>query len=126
MTTQIHDSTTCTTGVDGAKCEICRWAVEAARNPAPDPYSLFEPSEGSQGQETANSAVPAVIDTPDFEHEWNAAPRSMRNHVERETAEKWLMRGVWLGIQYERERGLVAMNSDLREMQRMARERVTK
>lgn len=34
------------------------------------------------------------------------------------------MHGVWMGIQYERERGLLAMNGDLREMQRLARERI--
>lgn len=63
---------------------------------------------------------------PDFNHEWNAAPRAHTRYTEKSEAEWWLMRGVWLGIQYERERGLVTMGQDLREMQRIARERITK
>lgn len=59
MTTQTHDSDTCTAGVDGEQCEICRWAVGSSRNPAPDPYSLFGASERSDGQEIANSTVSA-------------------------------------------------------------------
>lgn len=65
-----------------------------------------------------------TVSAPDFEREWRHAPTAHVRYTEKSEAEWWLMRGVWLGIQYERERGLVAMNGDLKEMQRMARERV--
>lgn len=31
MTTQIHDSTTCTAGVDGQRCEMCQFAQNASQ-----------------------------------------------------------------------------------------------
>lgn len=81
---------------EGCECELCRWA-------------------------NSTTAIPAA---PDFDREWREAPESRRRYTERSEAEWWLMRGLWLGIQYERERGLLAVNGDLREMQRMARERI--
>lgn len=78
MTTQTHDSTTCTAGVDGQKCEICLWAAGSIQNPQPDPYSLFRASEASSGQEIANQPVLAVVDTPDFEQEWAEAPAHLK------------------------------------------------
>lgn len=79
-------------------------------------------SDQSTEQESASDGL--AIPTPDFEQEWRHAPTAHVRYTEKSEAEWWLMRGVWLGIQYERERGLVAMGQDLREMQRMARERV--
>ena len=83
---------------DGCECGMCRWA-----------------------NSTVNTAA---VSAPDFDREWDAAPSTHTRYTERTEAEWWLMRGVWLGIQYERERGLVVMNGDLKEMQRMARGRV--
>lgn len=65
------------------------------------------------------------IPAPDFEHEWATSSPNRTRHTEEAEAKHWFQRGLWLGIQYERERGLVAMDGDLREMQRMARERIT-
>lgn len=79
-----------------------------------------EPKDALQVKYGAGIAISA----PDFEREWREAPESHRRYTEKSEAEWWLMRGLWLGIQYERERGLMAMNSDLKEMQRLARERV--
>ena len=132
-TTQAHDSTTCTAGFNGQPCVMCHFAREFEKS------STESPSEASGAENqpagflesgpenvpetilTQTSPIPA---TPDFEHEWLQAPETHKRYTERNDAEWWLMRGVWLGIQYERERGLVAMNGDLKEMQRLARERI--
>lgn len=132
MTTQIHDSTTCTLGPSGQPCWMCRFAAESPGNGSKLPYKASgpenqpagflapEPENPPQGESEPGMTIPA----PDFEREWAQAPTTHKRYTERDEAEWWLMRGVWLGIQYERERGLVAMNRDLREMQRMARERI--
>lgn len=74
-----------------------------------------EPENVSEGNSTQSSPIPAA---PDFDREWREAPEGHKRYTERSEAEWWLMRGVWLGIQYERERGLVALSGDLKEMQR--------
>lgn len=82
---------------EGCECEMCLWA-----------------------NKSASTNIPA----PSFEQEWAQAPANRKRYTEQSEAQWWLMRGLWLGIQYERERGLLAMNGDLKEMQRMARERI--
>lgn len=176
MSSEIHDSSTCTAGLNGAPCEMCRFAREFEKSSAKsssespglenrgieqgvsEPENALQVKYGSgmticrdcqgsgQGwglagicpychgdgkietyearQRRLEESLSTTIPAPDFDREWREAPRSMKDYVEREVAEKWLMRGIWLGIQYERERGLVALNGDLKEMQRMARERI--
>lgn len=43
------------------------------------------------------STSSAAISAPDFEHEWNEAPRAMRNYVEQSIAEYWYLRGQLAG-----------------------------
>lgn len=132
MTTPIHDSTTCTAGFRGQSCLMCHFAREFEKSRAKPPSDALGPENeqdeflesGGKNVSDSPQAQNRGILEPDFDHEWNAAPRIHTRYTEKAEAEWWLMRGVWLGIQYERERGLVAMNGDLREMQRMARERV--
>lgn len=81
---------------EGCECGFCRWA---------------------------NSTT--AISSPDFDHTWDNASPSRTRYTERDEARYWFQRGVWAGIQYERERGLVAIGQDLREMQRLARVRVS-
>lgn len=121
MTTQIHDSTTCTAGANGGKCEMCQFA---SKSPS-EPFQGYpKPSEGEKIDSSLPSAPRIAMSAPDFDREWREAPESHKRYTERPEAEWWLMRGVWLGIQYERERGLLAINGDLREMRRLARERI--
>lgn len=84
---------------EGCECEMCRWANKS-------------------------SSPPATSSALDFDHHWNSAPPQHTRYTEKDEAEHWFRRGLWVGIQYERERGLLAMNGDLREMQRLAREKV--
>lgn len=128
----IHDSTTCTAGFNGQPCEMCGFAREFEKSRAKSPsdtlglenqgvgFLVPEAENVSDSPQTQNRGILE----PDFEHEWNSAPSGHTRYTERAEAEWWLMRGVWLGIQYERERGLMALGQDLREMQRMARERM--
>lgn len=87
----------------------------------PTGFLALEPESGLERNSTQSSPIPAA---PDFDREWREAPEGHKRYTERSEAEWWLMRGVWLGIQYERERGLVALSGDLKEMQRIARERM--
>ena len=87
----------------------------------PAGFLASEPESGLERNSTQSSPIPAA---PDFDREWREAPESHKRYTERSEAEWWLMRGVWLGIQYERERGLLALSGDLKEMQRIARERI--
>lgn len=123
MTTQIHDSTTCTLGPSGQPCWMCRFA---AKSPAGAFQGYQEPSEGVKIAPTRPYAPETAISAPDFEHEWSTASPARRRYTEQAEAEHWFRRGLWAGIQYERERGLIAMNGDLREMQRIARERMAR
>lgn len=134
MTTQIHNSDHCTAGFNGQPCVMCHFArkFEKSRTKLPSDASGLENqgvgflvSEAENGSETILTQA-SPISAPDFDREWLTVPESHRRYTERAEAEWWLMRGVWLGIQYERERGLVALNGDLKEMQRMARERITR
>lgn len=122
MNTEIHDSTTCTAGKFAQPCEMCQFAQNARQTVS----GLFGVEQGEKIDSSPPSASEIAVSAPNFDHEWREAPRSMKDYVEREVAEKWLMRGVWLGIQYERERGLLAVNQNLKEMQRMAREKIEK
>lgn len=134
MTTQIHDSDTCRAGTDGASCEMCRFAREFEKSSAKSPSeaSSTENQGIEQGVSEPENALQVkygsgiAISAPDFEHEWSTAPAAHTRYTEKAEAEWWLTRGLWLGIQYERERGLLALNGDLREMQRIARERITR
>lgn len=132
MKTEIHDSTTCTAGIDGQPCEMCQFAQESTGNHSKLPSEALwdrnwqmkplalEAKNVSEGLLTQTTAIPA----PNFEREWKSAAKSHKRYTEKAEAKWWLMRGVWLGVQYERERGLLAMNGDLKEMQRIARERI--
>ena len=117
----IHDSNTCRAGTDGGPCEMCQFA---SKSPS-EPFQGYpKPSEGVKIDSSPSQTPGIAISAPDFEREWLHAPRTHTRHTEQSEAEWWFQRGLWLGIQYERERGLVAVNSDLKEMQRMARERM--
>ena len=108
-------------------CPCHKWSAKSPSESSTlenQPTGFPEP-EAENGSETILTQA-SPISAPDFDREWLTVPESHRRYTERAEAEWWLMRGVWLGIQYERERGLVAMNGDLREMQRMARERMGK
>lgn len=123
MTTQIHDSNTCRAGTDGGPCEMCQFASKSPSEPF---RGYRRPSEEVKIDSTPSQTPGIAISAPDFEQEWLHAPTAHTRYTEKSEAEWWLMRGLWLGIQYERKRGLLALNGDLREMQRIARERITK
>lgn len=64
----------------------------------------------------AGNGIPA----PTFEQEWESAPRAMIRYVERSIAEYWFLRGIRAG-----EAGaMVTMNDDLKEIRRVAGERL--
>lgn len=80
------------------------------------PVSSVEPDQQAK-QESASNGVIA----PTFTEEWELAPRTMTNYVESNIAEYWFLRGVRAG-----EAGaMVTMNQDLREIRRVAGERLT-
>lgn len=112
-------------GEYGAGMTLCRDCQGEGRN-CPYCHGLGRVETYEARQLRLKQSPSTAIPAPDFEQEWRHAPTAHVRYTEKSEAEWWLMRGVWLGIQYERERGLVAMNGDLREMQRMARERITK
>lgn len=103
--TEPHDSTTCTAGVDGQKCEMCQFAQESSRNPSKSPSEASSrenqragflglgPENASEPILTQSSPIPA----PTFTYEWEAAPRSMTNYVEQSVAEWWFIRGQRAG-----------------------------
>lgn len=122
MTTEIHDTHTC-------PCEMCVWARETAANKPESPSESPETPEGDAGflvPEAKN--VPTGLETPGmaisaptFTEEWESAPRAMIRYVEQSIAEYWFLRGVRAG-----ETGaVVTMNEDLREIRRVAGERLT-
>lgn len=122
MTTQIHDSTTCTAGVNGQQCDMCRFAQNARRTDS----GLFRAEQGQKIDSSPSSGsgidLPAPTPTPDFTREWETAPRWATRTTERESAEWWLLRGRRL----ERQALLAAQNQDLQEILRVARERITR
>lgn len=95
MTTIIHDSTTCELGLEGEKCEMCKWSDE---------------QECQRLNQTASTLVPL----PDFDSDWLLAPRSMRNYVERSVAEYWYLRGA----ASERVSLMATQNEDMRALLR--------
>lgn len=54
------------------------------------PVPSVEPGQSSEQE-------PASGDLATFTHEWEAAPRSMTNYVERSIAEYWFLRGIRAG-----------------------------
>lgn len=147
MTTQIHDSTTCTAGFRGQPCLMCHFAREFEKSraklpsdasgrenqgagfPVPEAKNVSEGEYGAgmtlcrdcQGEgrncpychglgrvetyearqlrlkQSPSTAIPA----PDFDHEWNSAPRSMKNYVEREIAQYFYLCGLRAGMRVE-------------------------
>lgn len=123
--TQIHDSNTCT-------CEMCRFAgeFEKSRSELPSEASGLEKGQDeflegggenvSQGDYGAGMAISANCSPSTFEHDWNHAPRSRRLRTEQEDALFWYTAGA-----RAREAGLLELfNSDLREILRIAKERI--
>lgn len=95
MITKIHDSQTCDLN-SGGPCDLCSWANESeADQTAPSPLS-------------------------DFNDDWELAPLCHTRYVERATAEYW----YHVGRQSKERELLVLQNEDMREMLRVARERV--
>lgn len=79
------------------------------------PVSSVEPDQQAK-QESASNGVIA----PTFTEEWESAPRAMIRYVEQSIAEYWFLRGVRAG----ETGGMVTMNEDLREIRRVAAERI--
>lgn len=76
--------------------------------------------ERSEGKLSVSSSESAVVVAPTFTEEWESAPRAMIRYVEQSIAEYWFLRGVRAG-----EAGaMMAMNEDLREIRRVAAERI--
>lgn len=76
--------------------------------------------ERSDGKLSASSSESIVVVPPTFTEEWESAPRAMIRYVEQSIAEYWFLRGVRAG-----EAGaMVTMNEDLREIRRVAAERI--
>lgn len=102
MTTQIHDSTTCTAGFDGQPCVMCQFAREfeksSAKLPSDAPglenqgvgFLEPEPENVPEGEYGSGIAIPA----PSFEQEWESAPRWATRTTEHDSAEYWFLRGT--------------------------------
>lgn len=190
MTTQIHDSTTCTAGFNGQPCVMCHFAREFEKSGSKSPseasgvenqpagFLVPEPESGLERNSVQSSPIPAA---PDFDREWSRAPTYLkqvfhpsliraavfdvidqgcncatagkvqhpwkfedeiedfaneqrarfvdaviarlsewRGDGRDPSSEYFFLRGVQSGV----EMSLVAMNQDLKETQRMARERM--
>lgn len=106
MTTQIHDSATCTAGFNGQPCVMCHFVREfeksSTRMPSeslkmenqPAGFLALEPESGLERDSEQSSPIPAPSD---FDHEWREAPESHRRYTCREDAFYWFMRGVRAG-----------------------------
>lgn len=118
MTTQNHDSTTCTAGANGERCDMCQFAQNASQANS----GLFGVEQGQKIDSSPPSASGIPIPAPDFEREWRQAPESHRRYTEKAEAEHWFLRGAWQGIQFAQMRAAVEMNNDLRKTQRAGKE----
>jgi hypothetical protein len=112
MTTpgDIHDSSTCDLA-NGAPCEMCAAAIEY------ETRKVLQQVREGLSESSVNQTALAL---PSFADEWELAPLSQTRYTERENAEWWFERGRLA----ERARMLLEQNRDMREMLRVARERV--
>jgi len=94
MTAITHDSHTCALN-SGQPCSMCSWANEHESDQTTPPF-------------------------PGFDDDWELAPLCHTRYVERATAEYW----YHVGRQSKERELLTLQNADLREMLRVARERV--
>lgn len=101
---------------------ICPCHEFSARTPSGASSSAKIPRE-PENVKTAPTPVygaAMTISVPTFDQEWQDAPRWVTRYTEQQVAEWWFIRG-----QHAKEVELLAgMNCDLREMIRVARERV--
>jgi len=136
----IHDSSTCDLA-NGAPCEMCAAAIEyetkqvleRTREMLSDSNCDCALHQLSQTERVR--VIDAAIDAttaevranggyllPSFADEWELAPLSQTRYTERENAEFWFERGRLA----ERARMLLEQNEDMKEMLRVARERITR
>lgn len=94
MISKIHNTETC-------DCEMCVWADKQER------------------EQVLHSITESVVEIPDFDSNWESAPRSKCARVERDDAEYWYVKGQ----QAMKIEMMLAHNQDLNEMARIARER---
>ncbi len=112
-TTKIHDSTTCTAGLNNQPCEMCQFTQNTSQGNS----SLSEVEQGLKIDSSPSSASGISLPVPTFTQEWQAAPKWATRTTEEATAEWWFIRG-----QHAKEvEMLVEMNGDLRELLRVAR-----
>ena len=79
-------------------CPCHEWS---AKSPSESPgmenhpagFLVSKPKNASEGEYGAGMTISA----PDFDHEWEAAPRGMTNYVERSVAEYFYLRGLRAG-----------------------------
>ncbi len=136
MISKIHNTETC-------DCEMCSWADKQERKAAckhgTSGYCFpcvrerhnqdmlngrFD--EDLEREQVLHSITESVVERvageiflPDFDSDWESAPRSKRARVERDDAEYWYAKGQ----QAKKIEMMLAHNQDLNEMARIARER---
>lgn len=86
------------------QCPVCEGGLAVCRNCKEYEAGLDNPCKPS-----SNAPIPA---TPDFDHEWEAAPRGMTNYVERSIAEYWFLRGRRAGGVKSDDRGEPSVPGD--------------
>lgn len=87
-------------GEYGAGMTLCRDCQGEGRN-CPYCHGLGRVETYEARQLRLKQSPSTAIPAPDFDYEWDAAPRSMKNYVEREIAEYFYLCGLRAGMRVE-------------------------